>query len=277
MRAGLVAVLSVTLAGALPACTPAVPAGRSVSIGSASHGFFRGPVALPPRGPGYRFVRDPAASYGTARMVSFLQRAASKLEQTAGPGPDLRIGDLSIEGGGRIQGHGSHRAGRDADVLYFARDAGNRLADVGAMRFDRFGRGTLDGARYQFDTRRNWALVRAMLTDPEIEVQWIFCSHGLKVLLLEEALAQGEDIELVRRAAWILHRPTNARPHDDHLHVRIYCSAEERSLGCIDGAPQWDWRPTHDDALAGGPTDPEILAALAPDPEASARAEAASR
>lgn len=256
--------------GWLGACAPAVPAGRSVSVGTSSRGFIRAAVPLPPTGHGYRFVRDPAAAFGTARMVAFLQRVARAVKDRAGPGPDVRIGDLSLQGGGRIDGHGSHRAGRDADLLYFARGATGQLADVGAMAFDRFGRGQLDGAQYRFDTARNWALVRAMLTDPEVEVQWIFCSHGLKVLLLEEALAQGEDLELVRRAAWILHRPGNARPHDDHLHVRIFCTAEERALGCIDGAPDWDWRERQDAPPAAPPSDAEILAALAQDADAAA-------
>lgn len=260
--------LVMAMAGWLGACAPTVPSGRSVSVGTTSRGFIRGAVALPPQGPGFRFVRDPAAAFGTARMVAFLQRVAKTVKERAGRGPDVRVGDLSLDGGGKIEGHGSHRAGRDADVLYFARGASGQLADVGAMRFDRFGKGELDGARYTFDTARNWAMVRAMLTDPEVEVQWIFCSHGLKVLLIEEALAQGEDLELVRRAAWILHRPGNARPHDDHLHVRIFCTAEERALGCIDGAPDWDWRE-RPAAPPATPTDAEILAALTPDPEAT--------
>lgn len=275
MRVAVVAVLGAWLVGG--GCAPAVPSGHSVSIGGPSRGYIRGAIPLPPVGPGYRLVRDPAASYGTARMVAFLQRVAKRVLDQAGPGPAVRIGDLSTEGGGRIEGHGSHRAGRDADLLYFARDASGRLADIGAMRFDRFGKGDLDGGRYTFDTRRNWALVRAMLTDPDAEVQWIFCSHGIKVLLLEEALAQGEDIEIVRRAAWVLHRPTNARPHDDHLHVRIYCSAEERALGCLDGAPDWDWRPDHGAPPVSEPTDPEILAALEPDPEAAGQVAAGAR
>lgn len=274
MRPPLTIFLLATLAGT--ACAPTVPAGRSVSVGGPSRGFVRFAVPLPPRGEGYRAVRDPAASFGTARLVAFLQRVARTVKEQAGPGPDVRVGDLSQQWGGRIEGHGSHRNGRDADVLYFARDASGQLADVGAMRFDRFGQGELDGARYRFDTARNWALVKAMLTDAETEVQWIFCSHGLKVLLLEEALARGEDIELVRRAAWILHRPTNARPHDDHLHVRIFCSAEDRAYGCIDGAPDWDWRPREDSPPAPA-SDADLLAALAPDPAATATVAATQR
>jgi penicillin-insensitive murein endopeptidase len=263
-------VLVAALVAWLGACAPAVPSGRSVSVGAPSRGFIRAAVSLPSQGPGYRFVRDPAASFGTARMVAFLQRVAKTVKDRSGPGPNVRVGDISLEGGGRIDGHGSHRAGRDADLLYFARGAAGPLADVGAMRFDRFGRGQLEGAQYHFDTARNWALVRAMLTDPEVEVQWIFCSHGLKVLLLEEALAQGEDLELVRRAAWILHRPGNARPHDDHLHVRIFCTVVERALGCVDGAPDWDWREREDAPPAAPPSDAEILAAMAQDPEVTA-------
>jgi penicillin-insensitive murein DD-endopeptidase len=255
----------VALMLAAAGCAPSIPRGRSVSVGTASNGYLRDGVQVPAAGPGFKLVRDPSSAFGTKRMVGLIERAAAAVRRGAGPGPLLKVGDLSLQNGGRIEGHGSHRAGRDADLLYFARDASGRPADVGAMRYSRTGEGELDGRRYHLDTARTWALVKALLTDSEVEVQWIFCSHGIKVLLLEEALAEGEDLELVRRAAWILHRPTNARPHDDHMHVRIFCSAEERSLGCADTAPLWAWSSIE----TTGPietTDAEILSALAPAP-----------
>ncbi|MBI2893209.1 MAG: penicillin-insensitive murein endopeptidase [Deltaproteobacteria bacterium] len=261
----------VLLAGS--GCAPNVPPGRSVSVGTSSHGYLRSGVRMPLAGPGFKVVRDPEAAFGTARMVGLITRAAAAVERRLGPGPDLRVGDLSLEAGGRIEGHGSHRAGRDADVLYFARDAAGRPADPGAMAFRRTGEGERDGRRYRLDTTRTWALVEAMLTDSEVEVQWIFCSHGIKVLLIEEALAQGEgaDLELVRRAAWILHRPSNSRPHDDHLHVRIFCSEEERALGCADTAPLWAWSSADEKLPASSATDEEILAALGSEPEGTGR------
>ena len=37
----------------------------------------------------------------------------------------------------------------------------------------------------RFDVRRNWALVRALLEDPLIQVQYLFCNQRLKEAMLE--------------------------------------------------------------------------------------------
>jgi len=31
-------------------------------------------------------------------------------------------------------------------------------------------------------------------------------------------------------------------PHDDHMHVRLFCSAEDIAAGCIDGSPMMPFR-----------------------------------
>ena len=39
----------------------------------------------------------------------------------------------------------------------------------------------------------------------------------------------------------MLHQPTDAPPHGDHLHVRITCSLDDRLRGCLDWGPRWEW------------------------------------
>ena len=78
-------------------------------------------------------------------------------------------------------------------------------------------------------------------------MQWIFCSAGVKARLLEHAIANEPSRAIVFRAAWVLHQPTRALPHDDHFHVRVGCGAEQRALGCRDRGPMWPW--WSDDAL----------------------------
>jgi len=94
----------------------------------------------------------------------------------------------------------------------------------------------------RFDARRNWAFVRALLSDPESEVQWIFIHRALAAALLQEATRQGDDPALVARASFIMKQPSDAEVHDDHMHVRLYCAAADRRLGCVDKGPVRWWK-----------------------------------
>jgi hypothetical protein len=90
----------------------------------------------------------------------------------------------------------------------------------------------------RFDARRNWALVRAMLSDPTVEVQWIFVHRALAERMLREGTSSDDDPALVARAAALFHQPSDAQAHDDHMHIRLYCTADDRLLGCVDRGPQ---------------------------------------
>lgn len=162
----------------------------------------------------------------------------------------MAVGDLSGREGGNHSRHGSHRTGRDADVLFYLVDAlGRSVRGSGFYFFDERGvsqlggpdeSGRLSNVAY-FDTARNWAFVRALLTNAEAPVQWIFCAVGVKQRLLAYAETHEPEPELVVRAAYVLHQPSSGNPHADHFHVRIACTAHERALGCIDNGPIWPW------------------------------------
>src|SRR5262249_46169576 len=138
--------------------------------------------------------------------------------------------------GGPSAWHKSHQTGRDGDVLFFATGAdGGPAPPPSAMA--RFGDDGLASDGRRFDVARNWLLVRALLDDPAVEVQFLFISTGLRQMLLDHAVALGEPADLVERAAAVLLQPGDAPPHDDHLHVRIYCPASDRTLGCRDRGP----------------------------------------
>jgi hypothetical protein len=94
----------------------------------------------------------------------------------------------------------------------------------------------------RFDAPRNWAFVRALLSDPEIEVQWIFVHRSLAAALLAQAAKVGDDPAVVARAANIMHQPSDADPHDDHMHVRLYCAPADRNTGCVDRGPARWWK-----------------------------------
>jgi hypothetical protein len=59
-------------------------------------------------------------------------------------------------------------------------------------------------------------------------------------MLLEEARRQRAPRAVIDRFADVTCQPSYA--HDDHLHIRLFCSVEDLALGCADGAPMYPWR-----------------------------------
>jgi len=219
------------------------PAGQTISVGTSDRGYLRDAVALPDRGEGYRRVRPEEGSrYGTSTLVTAIERAAREVAAAFPGGYPLRVGDLSGPRGGTHPRHRSHRSGRDADLLFFARDAGGLTArNTGWMRFDAFGLAAMPGAVHAFDEARNWHLVRTLVMDDEARVKWLFCSDELKARLLRYAARHERSPRAVLRATWVLHQPSHGDTHDDHFHLRVGCGPAERSLGCQEEAPHWPW------------------------------------
>ncbi len=232
----------------------------SGSLGTPSQGVLLKGASLPDQGEGFVRARpDDPTRWATPRLVHALERAAAVVAQDFVLTAPVRVGDLSSVSGGMHPRHGSHRSGRDVDVIFYLTDAqGRSVHGRGWLAFSRFGlvkerrgsrRASGSGDWFFFDDARNWHLVRTLLLDPTIEVQWIFCSYGLKQRLLNYAILHEPNKEVIFRATWVLHRPSRARAHDDHFHVRIMCSAEERVLGCVDQAPLWPWLRRKPDTL----------------------------
>lgn len=210
-------------------------------VGTTSRGVLAGGGHLPREGACYRFYRGGDRRYGVSSLTRAIVRASEKVA-SAHPGSVLLVGDISQEGGGFIGGHRSHRSGRDADFGFYVRDLDGREAHGHPlMRFDRFGLGARGKEAFRFDAARNWAFVEALLTDEEIEVQWIFVSRGLKALLMEWALENGRPVEIVERAASVLWQPGDSAPHHDHFHVRIYCPRDATGGFCVNTGPVWPW------------------------------------
>jgi Murein endopeptidase len=215
-------------------------------------------AALPSEGDGYQVHPDWRArgrSFAIEELVGGLTRAFARVEQAA-PGGVAYVGDLSLRRGGDSSMHRSHESGRDVDIFYYAADRdGNPLPHLPAMlRFADDGsvaawsagktgrpiREPLPDAH--LDLRRTWALVANLLSDPIVEVQWIFIHRPIVELLLQEAEHEKANPALVARAREILHQPTDARPHDDHMHVRVFCPAPSRMFGCVDKGPRRWWK-----------------------------------
>jgi penicillin-insensitive murein endopeptidase len=215
----------------------------SLSRGWTSSGALQRGVKLNLAGPGYGFmgnIRGRKTFYGTEEMAGFVSRVGARVSAAHG-GAIMAVGNVSLKGGGKSRWHRSHQTGRDVDIAMFALD--RRGEAVNPTRFRHYGPDlrSRDGKGMAFDSERNLSLVLAMLEDMDVGVQWIFCAEYLKQALIAAAQARGLEEDLIARLSSVVHQPTDALPHDDHFHVRLYCSVEDRLYGCLDRPPLWDW------------------------------------
>jgi len=234
--------------------------GGSLSFGTHSKGALLHPSALPFAGAGYEVHPDWRSRnrrYATAQVARWLIQVFAQTRAKV-PGGIAYLGDISGRSGGETTKHRSHASGRDIDIFYMACDSqGRPMRGLPAMLHfgtdgsaSRWSPGQSRRARGEalpdayFDAPRNWALVRAMLENSEVEVQWIFVHRGIAALLLAEAAREGAPPWLVERARALLHQPTDSQPHDDHMHVRVFCNPGDRLFGCSDKGPQ-RWLKKH--------------------------------
>jgi penicillin-insensitive murein endopeptidase len=178
-------------------------------------------------------------------LVNAITRIAAEVEAEL-PGGVLVIGDLGAKRGGQIPGHASHRSGRDVDLLFYAlTPAGAPIPSPGFVRYEADGLAIVQGTDdyVRLDVAREWLLVKKLVTDAEIGVQFLFISRPLEALLMDYARARGEPLELQYRVQTVMLQPGDSLPHDDHLHLRIACSPEEVQAGCSGGGPYWEWLP----------------------------------
>ncbi len=150
----------------------------------------------------------PGTAWGTEETLAYLDGALRKVHAEIPDTPALALGDISARSGGPISPHLSHQSGRDVDISYFY---------VGEQRWYR--RGNAEN----LDLARNWAFVRALVT--ETDVEFIFMDTSIQALLKEYAVSIGENRAWVDglfggggQRAIIRY----ARGHATHVHVRFY-------------------------------------------------------
>ncbi len=218
-------------------------------------GFSRGPsragmlyegAKLPQRGDGYWIPPTWATrglNYGVDELVSTIVYAGRTLALQDSR-LEFGVGDISRAYGGRSPWHRSHQTGRDVDFLFLVKDkAGkpirsDRMRKHGPSGAERVPKGGT--SEVFFDERGNWLLVAALLQNPISEIQYIFVQSDLRQRMLDYAKRSGVSKSLLARAAQTLKQPGDSAPHDDHLHVRIYCPQSDIDLGCVDfGQMRW--------------------------------------
>ena len=105
-----------------------------------------------------------------------------------------------------------------------------------------------------FDTRRNWLVVRSMVENKRLAVQRIYVAEVIRTRLLDWARANDQPAWVIERAGDLMCQP--GPPHDDHFHVRVFCSREDYGYGCRDAWPLYPWRRT--ELAASGLTKPGL-------------------
>ncbi|HSD67412.1 MAG TPA: penicillin-insensitive murein endopeptidase [Vicinamibacteria bacterium] len=178
-----------------------------LSIGTPDAGLLLNPVPFP-EGP-FWTVRNPRESWGTDETIGYVVTAIEAVEARYPGSPRLVIGDVSDPTGGRLNRHRSHQAGRDVDLGFYYR-RGDADTFVNARKND-------------LDLPRTWALVRALVT--ETDVDRIFVDRSLISALYAHAVAEGEDpgwLDDVFGRSGGKGIIQHERRHKNHLHVRFF-------------------------------------------------------
>lgn len=183
------------------------------SLGSVALGRIRGGALINgvqmPEGEAW-IVRQPKAAWGTRETVEAISHCIDKVSKQFPDTHKLYIGHISRKNGGRFPPHVSHQNGRDVDLGYYYEGEEDWYTRAHIKNLDR---------------ARTWALVRAFVTDTDVEL--IIIDRRIQVLLREHAESIGEDshwLDQLFGGKTRSLRPLirHARGHATHIHVRFY-------------------------------------------------------
>ncbi len=209
----------------------------SQSIGHTEAGRLEHAFAVEPRDD-LAVVRP--NRFGTRELVGLLYRASDAVAR-ASPGSRLAVGDLSSEHGGPLAPHESHQTGRDADVSFFVLDPDGQPIPQGLfVEIGDAGTGRRGDTTVRFDDARNWALLVAFVDDPMAEVQHVLIAGHLRQRLLDYGRVIGAAEDAIHRVELVTAPIRGSERHDNHFHVRIYCSVGDRPE-CLDRPPLHPW------------------------------------
>jgi murein endopeptidase len=178
-----------------------------LSIGTPDAGLLLNPVPFPEGT--FWTVRDPREAWATDETIDFIVGAIEAVEARYPGSPRLVVGDLSNPSGGRLNRHRSHQTGRDADIGFYY-----RRGEAGSF---------LTARKKDLDLPRTWALVRALVT--ETDVDRIFVDRSLISVLYAHAVAEGEDRGWLNDVFGRMSEKgiiQHERRHKDHMHVRFF-------------------------------------------------------
>jgi murein endopeptidase len=174
----------------------------SISVGFADRGRVLNAVQMP-ADPAW-IVERPPYSFATRETVEALSLAFRSVRKQFPDSAPARLSHVGTKEGGYLRPHRSHQSGRDADIGFFYR--GDRFPPRGVPR------------ERLIDPARNWALIRALITETDVQV--ILVDQGIQHVLHRHALAIGEDPRWLSQVFGGMVK--HARRHRDHFHVRFF-------------------------------------------------------
>jgi penicillin-insensitive murein endopeptidase len=251
-------------------------AAGSASIGTTSDGYLVGGVPLPQPHPLIRILPTQAArdlAYGARPLIDTFTDAAARLSERH-PGTQLLLGNIGRQGGGDIPYSVSHNSGRDADIAFIATNPfGWQTLPQTLLHFNANLASVEHAGFYRFDVPRNAALIEALFASPHSQVQHLFIASHLKRHLLafwrKHPPTKGAAIADLEA---VLSQPSDSAAHDDHLHIRVACSAADICHGCVNTGTHRPWMPDPAPLIGACLSRLQRVAAKDPDPEQRARA-----
>ncbi|MBR4985538.1 MAG: HEAT repeat domain-containing protein [Proteobacteria bacterium] len=178
-------------------------------------------------------------TYGTQELIRLLVDTARVMEKKY-PGTIMYMGNMGAREGGDISYSVSHNAGRDADIAFYLLDDQGKFAHPRHLhKINRVLHSREAGAVYTFDLEKNTTLVETLLTHPKINVQFIFLVKHLRSAIRKEFVNRGASEELLARFDAVVQVQA---AHNDHFHVRIYCSDADICAGCVDKSLIHEWQ-----------------------------------
>ncbi|MFV8753396.1 penicillin-insensitive murein endopeptidase [Nannocystaceae bacterium ST9] len=159
-------------------------------------------------------IKRPHNAWGTKRTIKLISQAVERYQRKTKGGPKLRIGDISREQGGKLDGHRSHQEGNDVDVgLVLRGKAASRMHFSGANADN-------------LDVERTWLLIESFLETGE--VRFIFLDYAVQKQVYEWAKDHGvaeskldEYFQYPRGSGRNHGIIRHWRGHKNHIHVRF--------------------------------------------------------
>jgi penicillin-insensitive murein endopeptidase len=97
-----------------------------------------------------------------------------------------------------------------------------------------------DDIHLRLDAPRTWRFMAALVEALGDQLQRIFVVEHVRSMLLAQAARDGTPQAIVARFEDVSCQPST--PHDDHMHVRLFCSPEDMGQGCLDNPPTYPFR-----------------------------------
>jgi murein endopeptidase len=179
-----------------------LPSLGSISVGFADKGRLINSAQMPEDA---AWIRSrPDLAWGAQETIEALSTAFRAVHERFPESTPARLSQISARDGGYLRPHRSHQSGRDADVGFFYKTGAVPRAGVPRERL--------------LDPERNWALLRALITETDVQV--ILVDRRIQQVLKKHAIAAGEDREWIDRLFGKIIK--HARRHRDHFHVRFF-------------------------------------------------------